>query len=341
MKPLYDDTPSPTAPVLPAVSDAQTRRLGERLPALVYLGCCGWTSPDWIGGIYAPGSGVKRLAAEGLPAYAAHPLLRTVSLERHYRRPYGVTELRSLAASVPDDFRFILRSSMTLTDPLVRDRYGKPLGVNNGFLNPEAGAAFLSLADRVLGERCGPLLFEIGAFSRSDLKTAEARQAVIEKFRLFFEALEAKNLTGRTLALELRNPQLLTPRLMKMLRTLGVRPVIGLHAQMPSILRQIRALEHYESPDGANPDWRLSGPLLIRWTKSAAIGNLMPQQGCLPSASDPTTRAAAAALILRAVKSGMPAYFVAANRAEGSAPDTVQALAESIVRMRARESEAV
>lgn len=81
-----------------------------------------------------------------------------------------------------------------------------------------------------------------------------------------------------------------------------------------------------------NPDWRFSGPLIVRWSRSPSLAHAVKVSGDAMPASDPATRAVIASLIVRAQKSRMPAWILAGNRAEGSAPGTLRAVLESAVR---------
>ena len=337
LEPLYDNGPITDGPVLPMPPDAETRRMCRLLPSRFYAGCLGWGFKNWLGSVYAPQSGMENLISEGLPAYAANPMFRCVCLERNYYRPYGVTELRMLASQVPDEFRFVMRSPMSITDPMIRDRYGKPLGRNPQFLSAEkASNDYLLLAERGLGNKLGPLIFEIAPFPKEDVKTYEAREFIRERLATFFDELSLHNPFNRPLGLELRNPQLLTPLMVRLLRERKIRPVIGLHPSMPSAFRQLNAIRNYEDPEGKNSDWSFTGPMIVRWSKSAALSNTRFATTTGAEANDPATRAVIASLVLRAEKSGQDSVVLIGNRAEGSAPETIRALIEGIVRNRAR-----
>lgn len=334
-EPLYDNTSVTDGPVLPMTPDADLLRICRLLPSRFYAGCLGWGFKNWLGTVYAPQSGIEHLISEGLPAYAANPMFRCVCLERNYYRPYGVTELRHLASQVPENFRFVIRSPMALTDPMLRDRYGRPLERNPSFLNAEMAVRdYLLLAERGLGNKLGPLIFELAPFPKEDLKSAEARQGIRDRLAAFFDEVCSHNPFDRPLGVELRNPQLLTPLMVKLLRERKIRPVIGLHPAMPSALRQLNAIRNYEDPGGKNSDWLLSGPLIVRWSKSAALANTRFSTAPEAEANDPATRAVITSLVLRAVKSRQDAVVLIGNRAEGSAPETIRALIEGIVRSR-------
>ena len=48
------------------------------------------------------------LAKNGLSAYAQHPLLRCVGIDRSFYRPLTEAQYARYAGQVPDDFRFVV-----------------------------------------------------------------------------------------------------------------------------------------------------------------------------------------------------------------------------------------
>src|SRR5262245_42435710 len=90
-RPPEPPTPAPT-------TDAQ-RALGDRLPTELRLGTSSWSFPGWTGLVYARESTPELLAREGLPAYARHPLLRTVGVDRTFYGPVPVETFRAWAAA--------------------------------------------------------------------------------------------------------------------------------------------------------------------------------------------------------------------------------------------------
>ena len=105
----------------PAVVDDAVRRLGERLPTAIHLGTSSWSFPGWTGLVFALRNGKpateQQLARHGLAAYAAHPLLRTVSLDRTFYAPLTHDEFAAYARHVPERFRFVVKAPAAFTDP--------------------------------------------------------------------------------------------------------------------------------------------------------------------------------------------------------------------------------
>ena len=109
---LFDDLPAPLpAPkpakakpgVQPAPVASEVQRIAAAIPKRVRLGTSSWSFPGWSGlvwdGVYAD----TALAKNGLAAYAQHPALRTVSLDRTFYRPLSASQYAAYAAQVPDD----------------------------------------------------------------------------------------------------------------------------------------------------------------------------------------------------------------------------------------------
>src|SRR5271170_6894066 len=79
--------PKTASPPQAATPSEALRALGERLPKEVRLGTSSWSFPGWTGLIYAEAESQVQLARAGLPAYAQHPLLRTVGIDRTFYGP--------------------------------------------------------------------------------------------------------------------------------------------------------------------------------------------------------------------------------------------------------------
>lgn len=328
---LFDDEPPQRAPVTAQPADDALRALAARLPRSMRLGTSTWSFPGWRGIVWSRGSGLERLAREGLPAYAAHPIFRTVGLDRNFYRALSASQFSALAAQVPEDFRFLVKAPREVTDPYDRDDRGRPKGPNPLFLNAHAAVdRFLGPVRLGLSKKAGPLVFQFSPVPHSELRTPQARLALLERICGFFEGIAAPA-DGQLLAAEFRNYELFTPRMMRRLRALGVSPVIGLHPAMPGIRRQTEALRCWAGePEEA--DWRLPGPLVVRWSLAAHQFYDTARTAWAPydaiHAADPATRALVASLLVRAARSGQASFLAVNNKAEGCAPITVRRIAE-------------
>lgn len=321
--------------VQPAAHDEALARLGRRLPASVHLGTSSWSFPGWRGLVYRGSHSEGQLAREGLSAYAAHPVLRAVGIDRGFYQPLAAADYARYARQVPTAFRFLVKAPAAITDAVLRAGGGEPAGANPSFLDAHAAAErFVLPALEGLGAKAGPLVFQLSPLPRDWLQ-APAAHALIERIGAFVAALP-RALNGQTpiYAVEVRDAALLTPRFVRTLRQAGARLTIGIHARMPNAARQSAALRAMDAPGDAEP-WRLRGPLVVRWNLHAgyryedAKNRYAPFDRLLDP--DIVTRGALAHLIRVALASHQPAFVIVNNKAEGCAPLSCVELARAVV----------
>ncbi|WP_310630073.1 DUF72 domain-containing protein [Paraburkholderia sp.] len=347
--PETGDTPAPkrrARGVLPAELAQDVLDLGAELPAGVRLGTSSWSFPGWRGLVYGDDYSNSKLARDGLAAYGAHPLLRSVSIDRSFYAPLTVTDYLRYAQQVPDHFRFIVKAPALITDASVRGDRGEPVSANPCFLNPELAAReFVEPCLAGLGAKAGALVFQFPPLPDQLL----ADPAVfVERLAAFLAALpplpapaaDAAPGDATCYAVEIRDGILLTPRFVRMLRAAGVRYCVGLHARMPDPLRQAAALALM---DGEAP----AGPLIVRWSLHSGFKYEQAKARYEPFDKlvdeDPHTRDALAELAARYAIAGQPVLITTNNKAEGSAPLTCQklarAIADEVQRLRAEAAE--
>jgi uncharacterized protein YecE (DUF72 family) len=320
-------------PVLAAAPSADVLDCARALPRQVRLGTSSWSFPGWEGIVYGEAYSDSKLARDGLSAYGAHPLLRSVSIDRSFYAPLSVADYLRYAQQVPDDFRFIVKASASVTDATVRAERGEPIAENPCFLDARLAAdEFVTPCLEGLGAKAGSLVFQFPPLPERMLADPAA---FVERLAAFFDALprlsacgaHADDEPGPCYALEIRDACLLTPRLIRMLRERGVRYCVGLHARMPDPLRQAAALALL---DGDTP----CGPLIVRWSLHGGFKYEQAKAKYEPFNrlvdEDPATRSALAELAARYAIAGQPVLIVANNKAEGSAPLTCVALAREI-----------
>jgi uncharacterized protein YecE (DUF72 family) len=299
----------------------------ERFRGRLRLGTSSWSFAGWQGLVYDdPGApyAESRLSREGLPAYASHPLLGAVGIDRGFYAPIPLDEYARYAAQVPRGFRFLVKAPGRVTDALGRDDRGRGREVNPGFLDADAAiAGFVAPAVAGLGDRLGTLLFQFSPLPASMLADPPAW---IARLRAFLDALPRELPDGAAYAVELRDPSLLTPRLVDMLHDAGVGYCVALHDRMPPVERQLRALDRLHPPG--------DGPLVVRWTLHAGLGYEAARHRYAPFReivdADPATRGPLAARAAATLLAGHAVTVIANNKAEGSAPLTLQALAREI-----------
>lgn len=333
---LFDDPPPGTARVRPADHDEGLNRLGRQLPPSVYLGTSSWSFPGWQGIVYGAAYGESLLAREGLAAYAQHPILRLAGIDRSFYQPLPRSDYARYASQVPPGFRFLVKAPALVADAVARGERGAPTEPNLHFLDAVvATEQFVIPAIEGLGEHAGPLVFQLAPLPRP-MTTGDAAHATIERLGAFLSALpRAVGAFVPLYAVELRNPELLTRRFIRMLHESGARLTIGVHANMPAAARQSAALRALDALPDEGDDWRLKGPLVVRWNLHSGLryDDAKSRYAPFDRLLDPdiATRGALAHLVHVALKSGQPSFIIANNKAEGSAPLTLIELAKAIV----------
>jgi uncharacterized protein YecE (DUF72 family) len=317
---LFDDADG----VDPALIDDTVRSLGAALPAHIHLGTSSWSFPGWTGLVYAPCNGKPAteqvLARHGLAAYARHPLFRTVSLDRTFYAPLSADEFTRYASQVPDGFRFVVKAPAAVTDPFVRQPgSGEAARDNPTFLDAAAAtAASVRPALAGLGSKAGPLVFQFPPLGRRLLADVPRLAARIAAFVAVLPR-------GPLYAVEVRDPQLVTPEFSAALADAGAVPCLAVHARMPPVELQAKAF-------GLD---RGNRPLVARWNLHAgrdyegAKADYFPFNRLVEE--DVPSRAALASLARTTAAAGSDVFITINNKAEGSAPQSVARLAAQIV----------
>ncbi|MFM0360278.1 DUF72 domain-containing protein [Paraburkholderia sediminicola] len=318
-----------TRDVLAAPPSSELLALAAELPSQVHLGTSTWSFPGWNGIVYGDEYSNSKLSREGLTAYGAHPLLKTVSIDRSFYQALTVTEYLRYAQQVPEHFRFIVKAPMTITDATVRAERGEPVSLNPCFLNAQMAIdEFVTPCLEGLGAKAGALVFQLSPLPDQMLAQPAA---FIERLAEFLTALP-KLPEGTCYAIEIRDGSLLTPRFIRTLKAAGVRYCVGIHARMPDPLRQAAAL--------ALLDGEPAGPLIVRWSLHGGFKYEQAKAKYEPFNQlvdqDPSTRAALAELAARYALAGQPVVIAINNKAEGSAPLSCVELAREIIEAYAR-----
>ncbi|WNC90455.1 DUF72 domain-containing protein [Paraburkholderia sp. FT54] len=318
-----------TREILAAPPSPELLALAAQLPPQIHLGTSTWSFPGWNGIVYGDEYSNSKLSREGLTAYGAHPLLKTVSIDRSFYQALTVTEYLRYAQQVPEHFRFIVKAPMTITDATVRAERGEPVSMNPCFLNAQMAIDdFVTPCLEGLGAKAGALVFQLSPLPDQML----AQPAVfIERLAEFLMALPQLP-DSACYAIEIRDASLLTPRFIRTLKTAGVRYCVGIHARMPDPLRQAAAL--------ALLDGEPAGPLIVRWSLHGGFKYEQAKAKYEPFNQlvdqDPATRASLAELAARYALAGQPVVIAINNKAEGSAPLSCVELARAIIDAYAR-----
>ncbi|WP_293392389.1 DUF72 domain-containing protein [Nevskia sp.] len=337
---LFPEAPPPPAPaprrkastsVQPAEPRAEHQALAAALPKTLHLGTSSWTYPGWTGLVWAEDYPDAKLSKEGLRAYSQHPLMRAVSVDRAFYRPLTVSQYTAYALQVSDDFRFVIKAPSLVSDALVRDETGRGMTMNRNFLDPElAVREFVEPALAGLGHKLGALVFQLSPLPEAWLKRLDR---VLDQLAAMLAALPSllPAAADAVVAVEVRDPLFLQPphaaRLANLLRDAGATYCLGLHAKMPPIAEQLPMLRAL---------W--PRPLVCRWNlhrMHGAFGYEEAKQLYAPYDKlvdpDPETRSALVKVIAATTAAGHKAYVTISNKAEGSAPLTVEALAQAVL----------
>ncbi len=343
---LFDDAPEAPAPkekltkasvgVLPAPVFQEIQALAQSLPRQLHMGTSSWTFPGWAGLVWDQPYAEPKLAKEGLHAYSQHPLLRTVSLDRAFYRPMRAEEYAALAAQVGDDFRFVVKVPSMISDALIRategERAGQGLQANPHFLDA-------ALFDQVclqpvlqgLGAKLGALVLQMSPLPAQMFDAGRIFKH-FEALAAILSAQSAMKLVASeaVLAVEVRNPQFLQgacrDEFAALLKASGATYCLGLHAKLPPIEEQLPILRQL---------W--PGPLVCRWnlhSKHGQFGYQAAKDSYEPFDKlvdeDLATRAVLSKVIAGTLKGGKSVLVTINNKAEGSAPLSVQKLAQAV-----------
>jgi uncharacterized protein YecE (DUF72 family) len=315
--PSREATRAASAPIAPCPPVAEVSALAAALPRWLRLGTSSWSFPGWgphlVYGDEA--ASTKDLAERGLAAYAQHPLLRTVGVDRTYYAPMRREEWAAYRAQVGEDFVPIAKVWSGVTAAVGRD------GVRNGdFLDP---ARFLETMwePAMAGgfDARMPFVFEIPPM----------RPQVEPPARFFLERLErllaALPREGR-FTFELRTKGWLTPEYVRLLAAHGASHTINYWSFMPGLLRQ----------------WRLARPacggfLVVRLMLPPGARYEEQKASFAPfdreAHAQPAMHDELGAILdeLRGVGAPPEVFVIANNKAEGSAPITCRRVAERFV----------
>lgn len=308
-----DDGPRRRAHIAPADAPPELAELAARLPRTVHLGTSSWSFPGWRGLVYAANAAAGRLAAQGLSAYAQHPLLRAVGVDRTFYAPVQAADFARWADAVPADFRFLVKAWSEVTSPT--RRYPQP-GPSPHYLDAAtARERVLAPAAEGLGDKLGVVLFQ---FSPQGQQIVRAPQRFADDLHRFCAALPA----NVPRAVELRDHELLVPEVAAALAATGTQLAYAVHPALPPLPQQQRLV-------GA------AGPLVLRWMLRPDRRYEEAKEQYEPfdrlAEPDPTSRRDVVDLIAGAVAAGREVFAIANNKAEGCAPLTLQALAQALV----------
>lgn len=302
--------------------------LAEALLPHIRLGTSSWSYPGWQGLVWAGEHSESVLSRQGLAAYAQHPLLRAVGIDRGFYQSLTASQFERYAQLVPEDFRFMVKAPNAVTDALVRAEDGRGRQTNEAFLEPTLALnSFVVPAFEGLAEKTGALVFQLSPLPLDHLARMSEQ---MDRLWRMLRALPppADRPPGAVLAVEVRDPEWLCPDLVALLKDTGAVYCLGLHPKLPPIQEQLPLLRAM---------W--PGPLVARWNlhrKHGPYGYEEAQRlyGRYDQMvdPDPDTRTVLAKVMRATAAAGHEVLVTMSNHAEGSAPLTARALVEEIVR---------
>lgn len=294
--------------------------LGRRLPTLIRFGTSTWTYPGWKELVYRRDYPAAGSAAEMLAEYARHPLFRTVGIDSFFYRPPSPKTLDEYSAALPSDFQCVSK----VWNRITACTFSSPRHVvHAGERNPDwlnAGLFTTKVLDPMrahFSKHLGPLVFEFQAIGqREDC----SRDQFIEAIDKFLATLPR----DASYAIEVRNPEFLTPAYFAVLRDHGAAHVFNSWTRMPPISEQL--LLH----ESITADFVVARALLHPGrTYAKAVEAFAPYDRIREE--NPALRHDLVALARTAINLRIPAYVIVNNRAEGCAPLTVAAVAGMLV----------
>jgi len=294
---------------------AEIRALGERLPAGVRFGTSSWSFPGWAGLVYRRPRTQTELSREGLREYARYPLFGTVGIDRSYYAPLTGEDLKRYAAQLPPGFPCCAKVPAMYASPVLP---GSGRG-SEALPNPDFLSAQGFLADVVqpfqlhFARHLGPFVLEIPPVP------PEARLdplAFADRLGRFLDALPR----SCPISVELRDRRLITPAYESVLHQYGAAHVLNYWSAMPLPGQQADLLDVTRAPF-------VTIRLLLRpGTRYESRREDFRPFNRIVDQND-TLRRDVTRLISDAAGRQQPVYVLVNNKAEGSSPLTVRALA--------------
>lgn len=318
-----------------AAVDADERSLAERLPSWIRFGTSSWSFPGWTR-VWGGTPSAEALAKNGLRAYATHPLFRTVGLDRSYYAPLRDEDLagyrEQLDAAENETkgrprFRVVSKVWEEITTAVFPNhpRYGARAGETNpNFLDA------VRFVDEVLGpyqrqfeKYAGPFLFELTPMPRG---TFDGRVLARRIDTFLSRIAAAPGASAFRWSFELRNEELLGPSWFDVLASHGAAHVFNFWTAMPSLRVQLAR------PRAMSTRFVVTRLMLppysryeLKMSEFAPFDRLAEVQ---PEMRDDVLYLLRAAAEMACDE----AFVIANNKAEGSSPLTVRALAERAVK---------
>jgi uncharacterized protein YecE (DUF72 family) len=292
------------------------RVLAASLPPALRMGTSSWSFPGWQGIVYGKKRSASTLSKEGLREYAQHPLLCTVGIDRSYYAPVPAEDLERYAAELPDGFPCCAKAPAAVTSATLRER-GRH-AANPDYLSvARFEADVLEPFAKAFRRHAGPFVLQ---FSPTTHRDADDARAFVEGLDRFLGGLPR----DFQYAVELRDRWVLADAYRETLARHGVAHIYNYWSAMPMPGVQARIVAPETQPF-----------VVVRLLLKPGTWYEHQRQVFAPfdtlAAPDEEMRRDVLDIIRRGVNGGRGVYLLVNNKAEGSAPLTIEALAERLV----------
>jgi uncharacterized protein YecE (DUF72 family) len=300
-----------------AETHEEVRSLAASLPPNVFLGTSSWAFPGWQGIVYSANETPSNLARNGLLEYSRHPLLRTVEIDRSYYAPVPPEDLRRYAEQLPSGYRCCIKAPATVTSAVLPARTPVPQA-NPDYLSVELlERELLEPLATSFADHAGPIVLQ---FPPQPARFRLSPRVFADRLDHFLERLPR----DFRYSVEVRDPQWLTPEYGRVLARHGVAHTYSFWSSLP-----MPAPQESQLPISHAPFTMLRLMLPPGTAYEGRRENFRPFDRL--AEPHPEMRKQVVALIRKRVAAGGDVFVIANNKAEGSAPLTVRALAEMLV----------
>jgi uncharacterized protein YecE (DUF72 family) len=305
---------------------AASEALAARLPREVRFGTSSWSFPGWKGLVWPRRTTTAVLAREGLIEYSKHPLLRTVGIDRGFYAPIPGADLARYGEQLPPGFPCCAKAPEAVMAAVRTNPRGEPeRRANPDFLSAER------FVDEMVGpflevfrDHTGPFILQMPPAPR---ELAPTPSAFAEKLDRFLSELPK----SARYAVELRDPELVTPEYVRALSARGASHVYNYVTAMPMPEEQEKAVPLETAPFAVvrlllAPSTRYND----RREEFSPFDKLV--------APDTEMRRQVVTLARRGASLGRDVFVLVNNKAEGCSPLTIRALAEMLAEESSRDT---
>lgn len=294
---------------------AGLRTIAAALPSGLRMGTSSWSFPGWRGIVYPRQATTAQLAREGLRDYARHPLLRTVGIDRSYYAPIPAEDWQRYASQLPGDFECCIKAPGAVTSFTAP---GSPVPQPNpDFLSAERFVdEVIEPCRRYFAANTGPFLLQFAPLAR---RASLDPNAFAELLDAFLDRVPREC----EYAIEVRDRHLLTDAYRRVLARNDAVHVCNYWSAMPMPGEQADLVDHTRAPFSMVRLLMRPGTRYEQQRETMAPFNRIVQQ-------DEHMRRDVMSVTRRALAAGQRVYLLVNNKAEGSSPLTIEAIARRL-----------